>query len=188
MKYNPDIHHRKSIRLEGCDYSKEGMYFITICTRNRGLYFWAYPELKEIVSRQWQKLTERYPNLILDEFIIMPNHIHGIIIVGATLAVAQNNRAGARPAPTIGKIVGTFKSLCVNDWLIYIEENRIDGVGKFWQRNYYEHIIRNENELNKIREYIQNNSLKWFLDRENPDRDGADNLENEIFREILHDP
>jgi REP element-mobilizing transposase RayT len=117
----------------------------------------------------------------------MPNHAHGIIIVGATLAVAptlvatQDNGAGARPAPTIGDIVGMFKSLCVYDWLRYIKENRIDAIGKFWQRNYYEHIIRNEDRLNKIREYIINNPLKWSLDRENPDRCGSDNLEEEVF-------
>ena len=75
-----------------------------------------------------------------------------------------------------------FKSLCVHDWLKYIKENRIDIVGKFWQRNYYEHVIRKEDELNKIREYIQNNPLKWHLDRENPKRIAKDVLEEEIFR------
>lgn len=180
VKYNSDIHHRRSIRLKGYDYSKLGAYFITICTFNRELYFEKYTKLKEIVNQQWQKITKRYSNLILDEFIIMPNHIHGIIIVGATLAVAQN-RAGARPAPTIGKIIGTFKSLCVHDWLIYLKKNEIAAVGKFWQRNYYEHIIRGENDLNKIRQYIQNNPLKWYLDRENQERKGTDSLEEEIF-------
>jgi REP element-mobilizing transposase RayT len=188
MKYNPDIHHRKSIRLKGYDYSQNGAYFLTICTRNRELYFETYSGLKEIVEQNWVKLPGRYPNLVLDEFIIMPNHIHGIITVGATLAVALNNRAGARPgagarpAPTVGEIIGTFKSLCVNDWLIYLKENKIDEAGKFWQRNYYEHIIRNENQLTKIREYIQNNPLKWSLDRENPDRIGVDVLEDKIFK------
>ncbi|MGH7802166.1 MAG: transposase [Thermodesulfobacteriota bacterium] len=181
MKYNPDIHHRKSIRLKEYDYSQLGAYFITICTHNKELYFEQYPELKQIVSRQWQEIPDRYTNIQLDEFIVMPNHIHGIMIVGATLAVAQKNRAGARPAPTIGEIIGTFKSRCVHNWLKYIKENRIDSVGKFWQRNYYEHIIRNQDELNKIREYIQNNPLEWHLDRENPQRIADDLLEDEIF-------
>ena len=123
----------------------------------------------------------------------MPNHIHGILIVGAdrsaenvgaTLAVAQNNGAGARPAPTVGEIVGAFKSLCIHDWLTYMKEKKIDAVGKFWQRNYYEHVIRNEYELNKIREYIKNNPLKWSLDRENPEKIGTDILEDEIFRHV----
>ena len=89
--------------------------------------------------------------------------------------------AGARPAPTVGEMVGTFKSLCVHDWLKQIKEKNIHAVGKFWQRNYYEHIIRNENELNKIREYIQNNPLNWQLDRENPEKIGSSELESEIF-------
>lgn len=122
MKYNPVILHRRSIRLKEYDSPREiekkdsyiiytltlshgvnsqpGAYFITICTHNKELYFEQYPQLKQIVNRQWQEITSRFDNIQLDEFIIMPNHIHGTIIVGATLAVVQNNRAGARPAPT----------------------------------------------------------------------------------------
>jgi len=139
MKYNPDVHHRRSIRLKEYDYSQAGAYFITICTRNKELYFERYSKLKQIVNQQWQKILENYANIQLDEFVIMPNHIHGIIFVGATLAVAQknragakpaptiaqNNRAGSRPAPTIGEIIGTFKSLCVYDLLKYIKKTRL---------------------------------------------------------------
>ncbi len=181
MKHNPIIHNRRSIRLKEYDYSQPGGYFITICTHNGELYFEQYPKLKQIVNQHWQRMPERYTNMELDEFIIMPNHIHGIIIVGATLAVAQKNRAGARPAPTIGEIIGTFKSLCVRDWLRHIKENRMDTIGRFWQRNYYEHIIRNEDDLNKIREYIRNNPLRWDFDRENPERIAKNVLEDEIF-------
>jgi REP element-mobilizing transposase RayT len=184
--------------LKGYDYSESGAYFVTICTRDRESYFEKYPELQEIARQQWEELPQRFPDLTLDEFIIMPNHIHGIIIVGAgrsaenvgaTLAVARNNGAGARPegagarpAPTVGEIVGTFKSLCIHDWLTYIKEKEIDTVGKFWQRNYYEHVIRNEDELDKIREYIRNNPLRWNCDKENPGRTGVDVLEEEIFQ------
>ena len=190
---NPRLSHRRSIRLEGYDYSQGGAYFVTVCVRNRELCFEKYRGLQEIVRQQWEELPQRFPDLILDEFTIMPNHIHGILIVGAdrsaenvgaTLAVAQNNGAGARPAPTVGEIVGAFKSLCIHDWLTYMKEKEIDAVGKFWQRNYYEHVIRNEYELNKIREYIQNNPLKWSLDRENPEKIGTDILEDEIFRHV----
>src|SRR3972149_1946309 len=107
MKYDSVIHHRRSIRLKEYDYSQPGAYFITICTDNKELYFEQYPQLKQMVNRQWHEITSRFDNIQLDEFIIMPNHIHGIIFVGATLAVAPNNRAGARPAPTIGEIIGT---------------------------------------------------------------------------------
>ena len=135
------------------------------------MYFEEYQELNQIVVKQWKDIPNRYSNIKLDEFTVMPNHIHGIIfIVEATLTTAQKiDRAGARPAPTIGDVVGTFKSLCVNDWLIYIKEYNVNTIGRFWQRNYYEHIIRNDNELNEIREYIRNNPLSWDLDKENPD-------------------
>jgi len=185
--------HRRSIRLKGYDYSQSGAYFVTVCTKDRELYFEKYRGLQEIMGQQWEELPQRFLDLTLDEFIIMPNHIHGILIVGAdrsaknvgaTLVVAQNNGAGTRPAPTVGEIVGTFKSLCIHDWLTYIKEKKIDAIWKFWQRNYYDHIIRNEDEMNKIREYIKNNPLKWSLDRENPEKVGTDVLEDEIFRHI----
>src|SRR4030042_4794431 len=105
MKVNPRIYHRRSIRLKGYDYSQSGAYFVTICTKGRELYFEKYRGLQEIVRQQWEELPQRFPDLTLDEFIIMPNHIHGIFIVGATLAVAQNHGAGARPAPPVGEIV-----------------------------------------------------------------------------------
>ncbi|MDI6761318.1 MAG: hypothetical protein QMD05_10875 [Candidatus Brocadiaceae bacterium] len=195
MKYNPSTHHRGSIRLKGYDYSRTGAYFITICTQNRRLYFEQYPELRQIVNGRLNEIPDHFEGVLLDEFVVMPNHIHVIIIVGAALAAAQNvnvgatariapttnNRAGASPAPTVGNIIGAFKSLCVQDWLKYIKQNNVNAVGRFWQRNYYEHIIRNEDRLNKIREYIITNPLKWSLDRENPDRQGSDQLEDEIF-------
>jgi REP element-mobilizing transposase RayT len=191
MKVNPRIYHRRSIRLKGYDYSQSGTYFVTICAKDRELYFEKYRGLQEIVRQQWEELPQRFPDLTLDEFIIMANHIHGILIVGAGLAPALSYRATARvaptfsvdrPAPTVGEIVGTFKSLCIHDWLTYIKEKKIDAIWKFWQRNYYEHVIRNEDELNRIREYIQNNPLKWHLDKENPEGIGADPLEEEMFK------
>ena len=175
------MHHRRSIRLKWYDYSQKGAYFVTVCTHDGRPYFEEYPELRQIVTQRLQEIPDRFSGITLDESVIMPNHVHIIIIVGATLAVAPNNRAGARPAPTIGDIIGTFKSLCIQDWLKHIKQNNIDAVGKFWQHNYYEHIIRDEQELNKIREYIINNPLKWSLDRENPYRQGSDLLEDEIF-------
>jgi putative transposase len=203
-RYDPDKYHRQSIRLKPYDYTQEGAYFVTICTRGRELYFELYPELRHIVQAQWESLPKRFQNISLDAFVIMPNHLHAIILVGATLAVAQNpaaaqnfvgavlvaaptlaavqnpaganpaaapNRTEASPAPTaLGNIVGAFKSFCVNRWLRYIKQNHMDAVGSIWQRNYYEHVIRNETELNRVREYIVNNPLNWPFDRENPIR------------------
>jgi putative transposase len=189
-RYDPDEHHRQSIRLKQYDYTQEGAYFVTVCTQGRELYLELYPELRHIVQAQWESLPKRFPNISLDAFVIMPNHVHAIILVVATLAVAQNvgvapdlaviqnptaaqNPVGAEasPVPTaLGNIVGAFKSLCVNRWLSYIKRNHMDSVGSIWQRNYYEHVIRNETELNRVREYIMSNPLKWSFDHENPTR------------------
>ena len=187
--YNSEIHNRHSIRLKEFDYSQNGYYFVTICTKNRECFFGdvargkiELSEIGKIVKKYWMEISQHFENVELDEYIVMPNHIHGIVIindnyqnmnVGATLAVAQrhrnrSSRAGARPAPTIGDIVGSFKSICVVKWLQHMKENKLNGLGKFWQRNYYEHIIRNEIELNAIREYILNNPLQWEIDNENP--------------------
>ena len=139
-------------------------------------------EMGNIAYNEWIKLTERFPNFELDVFQIMPNHMHGIIVlndtpVRATLAVAQNEidksneidligvGAGLAPAPTaVGDIVGAYKSLVANGCLdIYKSKNEI--MGKLWQRNYYEHIIRNEQSYQTISEYIINNPAKWENDK-----------------------
>lgn len=189
-KYNSDIHHRKSIRLKSYDYSSNGAYFITICTQNREYYFTEFPILAKIVREQWEKLEERFDNLILDEFIIMPNHIHGILFLeerkrgqanpsnsfrggqpqGLAPTITQTNYPTDSPTntsnkkPTLGDIVGAFKSLCVKEWLKYIKNNNINALGKFWHRNYYEKIIRDEVALNNIRKYIRENPSKWETD------------------------
>lgn len=186
--------HRHSIRLKDYDYSQPGMYFATICTRDRELYFDRFPILKNIVEDEWKNLPQRFPNIMIDEYVIMPNHFHSILImiddnpnckmrvsnVGATLAVAPRLGAGARPAPTVqrackghklGDIIGQFKSLTIKKWLNYLSYNNIEAVGKFWQRNYYEHIICNDGELSMIRNYIISNPIAWDDDIENPKND-----------------
>lgn len=206
-KYIPNIHHRRSIRLKGYDYSKAGAYFITICCEDRVCRFgdivvgaglapaqMILNEFGEIAYNEWIKLTERFPNFELDVFQIMPNHMHGIIVlndvVGPTLAVAQNDnaqndnaqndtaendtaennildsdiRAGASPAPTVSDIVGAYKSLVANGCLdIYKSKN--ETMGKLWQRNYHEHIIRNDQSYQTISNYIVNNPAKWNDDK-----------------------
>ena len=110
--------------------------------------------------------------------MVMPNHMHGIIFivpkektisVGAPLAGAQTHedRGTARVAPTLGLIIGAYKFLCVNEWLKYLKENKLNYEAKFWQRNFYEHVIRDEGDLNRIREYIQNNPATWDTDENN---------------------
>ena len=190
MKYDPEIHHRRSIRLKGYDYLQSGAYFITLCTHNRECLFGEIPvgagskpalsivglewaglewaglepaptQYRNIVQFTWNDLTNHITGIVLDEFVIMPNHVHGIIqITGAGL-----ERAGLEPAPTgLPEIVRQFKTFSAKR----INATRNSPGISVWQRNYYEHIIRNEHELNKIREYIQNNPLNWDSDRINP--------------------
>jgi REP element-mobilizing transposase RayT len=122
-------------------------------------------EYGKIVQRCWLEIPQHFPNVRLDEFIIMPNHIHGIIVINNDVGVQnfeplQNKYQKIIPR-SIGSIVRGFK-IGVTKW--FRENTNIYTV---WQRNYYEHIIRNEKELNEIRKYIINNPLKWELDIEN---------------------
>jgi REP element-mobilizing transposase RayT len=126
-----------------------------------------FPELREIIDQQWNNIPRRFPSVSLDEYIIMPNHLHGILIVGATLVVARKTiRAGSSPAPTIGSIIGAFKSLCAGKWLRFIKTSNADLPAKIWQRNYFEHVIRNDSELNEIRDYIINNPVEPEAERQ----------------------
>jgi putative transposase len=120
---------RHSIRLKEYDYSERGAYFITTCTRAKAPYFDIYPELKAIAIKEWALIQERFPSEINDAFIIMPNHIHAVIILDPD--------AGTDSAPTIGNIVGAYKSLCANKWLKYVKQTNLGWIGTIWQRNYY---------------------------------------------------
>lgn len=133
----------------------------------------------KIAHQEWIRLKERFPRFQLDVFQIMPNHMHAILVlddlVGATLAVnpddgvetndrACDDRAQASRPPTVGDIIGAYKSLVVNECLsIYKSRNEI--MGKLWQRNYYEHIIRNQQSYQKISNYIINNPVHWQTDK-----------------------
>jgi len=189
MAYNPKIHHRRSIRLKGYDYSQAGAYFITICCEHRICRFGKIEnnemilnELGNIAYNEWAKLAERFANFELDVFQIMPNHMHGIIVlknvVGAGFTPAQNDDMvlGQRQVlgqpqgialttvSTVGDIVGAYKSLVFNGCL-EIYKSRNERMGKLWQRDYYEHIIRNEHSYQTISAYIINNPSKWGDDK-----------------------
>ncbi len=170
MAYQPEIHHRRSLRLKGYDYSQSGAYFITLCTRNRECLFGnvigenvILNKLGQMVNRTWQWLGKQYGHVQLDVFIVMPNHLHGIIII-------NDRRGGSRSAPTkktkpLGQLIGAFKTVSTKQ---INQIRRTPGI-PVWQRNYYEHIIRNNDTMNRIRAYITNNSLKWESDRNNPE-------------------
>jgi len=260
MKYDPKIHHRRSIRLRGYDYSQGGAYFITICTQNRRCVFGHIADRKmnlnefgQIAHREWEKLPQRWPHLELGAFQIMPNHMHGILLVRAPLAGApdaphspvraplagapsgpgapsgadnlpvdggREEGATARVAPTVdaptvdaptvdaptvdaptvdvptvdaptvdapavdapaadaptqiqwarkptvGQIVGAYKSMVVTECLKYVGANNPGlELGKLWQRNFWENVIRNSKAFDRITNYIIQNPANWKKDK-----------------------
>jgi len=161
----PPPHHRRSIRLKGYDYGQAGAYFVTIVTRDRECLFGDVVDGKMLLSNAgqmvqtvWENLPNHYANVTLDEFVVMPNHVHSVIFL------TDNNGVGAglKPAPTtdtkrhpLSEIVRAFKTFSAR----HINEQRTMTGVPVWQRNYYEHIIRDESTLHRIREYIVNNPL-----------------------------
>ena len=182
MKSEPDIRQRRSIRLKGYDYSQPGAYFVTIVAHNRDCLFGRIMNKKmvmskfgSIVEKEWRKTSKIRKEIELDTFIIMPNHLHGIIVilpsVGATGVGTPLLRLHWSPLPlsgpepkSLGAIMAGFKSAVTKQINII---RGIQGVS-VWQRNYYDRIIRNEDELINIREYISNNPTQWEYDLENP--------------------
>ena len=148
LKYNPDIHHRQSVRLPGRDYSSASAYFVTLCA-NQPEPIFEISELRKILIETWQTLPERFPSVSLDEFIIMPDHIHFIICL---------HRA-QEPLPTLGHVIGTYKSLAALAWLNHIKSNNLECSGRIWHRNYYERVVRIA-ELEQTRQYIRSNPAK----------------------------
>jgi REP element-mobilizing transposase RayT len=189
MPYDPNKHHRRSIRLKGYDYTQAGAYFVTIVTQDRECLFGEVVEgemrvnpFGEIVAWAWNDLPNHNPHVELDAFVVMPNHVHGIVLIVDDLV-----GAGSEPAPTMAmvttrrhglpEIVRQFKTFSAR------RINALRGTpgATVWQRNYYEHIIRNEASLNRIREYILTNPLRWHLDVENPNATGVDILWDSLF-------
>lgn len=225
--FNPDVHHRRSIRLRGYDYSSVGAYFVTICVQGRECLFgdvadgvMCLNDAGRMVEHVWSALPERFPGVALDECVIMPNHFHGIIVIndfarrgdtlcspafdlGDTLCspafdvgFAVNSKIPQSPsmpeptsksgrtqgyAPTdqnqnrvtgttensLGRVIQAFKSSSSVGYIHGVkEQNWQPFPGRLWQRNYYERIIRDDAELNGIREYIHHNPAQWTADDE----------------------
>ncbi len=191
-RYDPAKHHRRSIRLKGYDYTLPGAYFVTIVTHQRALLF-DDPVLRRVAETMWQRIPRHFPHVTLDEWVVMPNHIHGILVITddarrgeasqqtdfSTDRAAQDGALSEKNPPSreasplppvgpspgsLGAIVGNFKSVATRR----INRIRHSPGTLVWQRNYYEHIIRNERELNAIRQYIRHNPARWAEDAENP--------------------
>jgi len=185
---------RQSIRLKGYDYAQAGAYFVTICTQGRLHLFgdvvdgeMVLNDAGEMITEQWHVLSQRFDGIQLNEFVVMPNHIHGIIEilsepVGVGLVPTLNeknhhreitnraitNRATTRVAPTVGDMMGAYKSLTTNAYIRGVKQSGwLRFNAKMWQRNYWEHIVRDASEYHRIATYIRNNPSKWDMDQLN---------------------
>ena len=169
-----NIKHRKSIRLKDFDYSQAGAYFVTICTQERKCLFgdgltekMALSEIGEKVRQFWLEIPQHFQHVDLDTFVVMPNHLHGILNildvgVQHVEPLPQKHQYQKIIPKSLGSIIRSYKAT-VTRWCGQ------NGCASFkWQRNFYERVIRNQSELSRIREYIVNNPLKWHLDKENP--------------------
>ena len=165
---------RRSLRLQEYDYNQPGAYFITICTENRECLFgeivdgeMKINEIGDLVRTTWQQIVTRYPYTATDAFSIMPNHIHGIIFINVGAiheSPLQKSQIMRRRNMLLPKIIGYFKMNSAKK----INALRATSGTPVWQRNYYEHVIRNETDLEEIREYIENNPAKWLEDKNHP--------------------
>jgi REP element-mobilizing transposase RayT len=175
MNNNLQRPHRRSVRLTGYDYSQAGAYFITTCVQDRMLLFgevvdgeMRLNEYGEIVRREWERTGKIRQDVGIDAFVIMPNHFHGIIVIdpgrGTLQRAPTTERFGKPTSNTIPTIARLFKSTTTRQ----INEHRGTPSIAVWQRNYYEHMVRSEKSLNRIRQYIADNPLQWAMDRENP--------------------
>ncbi len=185
LQFDPECHRRRSIRLQGYDYRLNGAYYITIVTQDRACLFgemvdndMRLNDAGRMVLTVQEELHEYYPGIESDTFVVMPNHIHGIIVLvgagpracpGSGQPPSFGQPRGVAPTMSLADVVHRFKTLTTRRY--------IDGVktwewlpfrGKVWQRNYYEHIIRDERALNRIRQYIVDNPVRWTEDMENP--------------------
>jgi REP element-mobilizing transposase RayT len=173
MKHDRMNNHRRSLRLKDYNYANPGAYFVTICTKDRipllGDIIEGDMRLTDygrIVDQEWKISAKIRREITLDTFVLMPNHIHGIILINES-DVGATGRSPVRSGPrqySLASFLSGFKSATTK----HINNLRQSPGAPVWQRNYYEHVIRNEQSLHRIREYINTNPARWDFDRENP--------------------
>lgn len=164
--YNPDIHHRQSIRLDGYDYRQNGAYFLTVCTQERAQLLGRIHdgEMQEssagrMVRAAWEELPERYPGVRTDAFVVTPNHFHGIVLL-------EEAPGEVTPfsLPDVAQRLKSFTTTLYRNGVLHQEWPSFPG--RLRQRNYHEHVIRGEREWQTVREYIALNPLRWQEDEE----------------------
>ena len=197
MKFDPRIHRRRSIRLQGYDYSQPGAYFVTICTQTQHCLFGEIAngemllnDSGRMISRWWAVLASKFPRVQPDLHVVMPNHFHGIVIiegdpipVGAALRgrpltprysethATHDEEApgGAHAGAPLPEIVGWLKTMTTNEYIRGVKERGWPRFhGRLWQRDYYERVFRSEEELRAVRQYVLDNPRKWEGDLNHP--------------------
>lgn len=191
MKSKSNPPRRRAMRLRGYDYSQPGAYFVTICAQYRKCLFatiidgkMQLNEIGQIVVECWNRMPQHFPSVELDGYVVMPNHTHGIIRLGipemkspdvpehiatrrgevASPALNNNSRKDEVASPTLGKIMAYFKYQSTKR----INQHRGMPRTRVWQRDYWDHVIRNDPDLQRLRQYIQNNPMQWELDQLHP--------------------
>jgi REP element-mobilizing transposase RayT len=167
---------RKALRIQDFDYSSPGAYFVTVVTQSKANLFGVVinnefipDEAGRMIEKWWLKISEKFLGIDLDDYVVMPNHFHGIITI-----VVADPCVGQEPdkRPSIPDVMQWFKTMTTTGYIQGVKQYgwpRFNG--KLWQRSYYEHIVRKDDDLNRIREYIVNNPLQWGMDDENPLRE-----------------
>jgi len=199
MTYDPTRHHRRSVRLPAYDYTQPGAYFVTICSQHRECVFGEVLQGQmilngpgQMVELVWRQLPQWYPGVEVDAFAIMPNHVHGIVVLVGAGPVGAGPRAcpehsgrpqvdsgrpqvdsgqpqGVAPTMSLPDVIHRFKSLTTARYRAgVLQDGWRPFPGRLWQRNYYEHVIRNDSELARVRQYIVDNPARWEEDPENP--------------------
>lgn len=183
-RYDPDRHHRRSVRLKGYDYAQSGVYFTTICTEQRDCLSGEVVDgtmrlnpYRAAAAASWNGIPEHFASADVDEFVVMPNHIHGVVLIIPAADVGMGVLGTACRAPTaesfgrpvshsLATILRSFKSATTKQ----INEMRATPGTRVWQRNYYERVLRDDRELDAVREYITRNPLNWMDDENHPAR------------------
>ncbi len=197
VAFDPERHHRRTIRMPAYDYSAEAVYFVTICTKGRKLLFgnvknggMAMNELGWFVWEEWERSAEMRKEVQVGAFVVMPNHLHSIVTtnpekISTAFALDRKSfnastrvNAPVRLQPrSLGSFIGGYKAATTRHY------NRLIGTADtpLWQRNYYERVVRSETAMEKIWAYIETNPLQWTTDRENPDQEGENAIETWFY-------
>jgi putative transposase len=206
--FDPKRHHRRSIRLSGYDYRQAGAYFVTICTYQRELVF-DDPVLRRVAETLWQRIPRHFPHVELDAWVVMPNHLHGIIVITGDVCRGEASQeilsttepttdvvtdssgrrvagdASPLPQRPVGPPPGSLGAIVGN--FKSVTARRINRLRRapgmpVWQRNYYEQIVRDERALNAARRYIMENPVRWAWDTYNPTAAGPDPDAAQLWR------